>query len=409
MKIFRTLRVAIRALLRNKMRSFLTVLGVIIGVGAVIAMVSIGEGAKARVQNAFEQMGTNMLVLRSGSSRMGGARGGAGSQPSITWDDLEAIENEAPSVSAVAPRLSTSAQIQAEGANWQTSINGTTPAYFEIRNWEAELGTLFTEQEVTTGAKVAVIGPTVRDNLFGPYANPVGLSLRIKSVPFEIIGVTKSKGQTGFGGDQDDVVFIPVTTYSAKIQGGLQKYVNGSIYIGAVSSEATVEAQTEIEQILRARHRIRAGQDDDFSVHNLEEIASAREEGAETMTRLLLGIAMVSLLVGGIGIMNIMLVSVTERTREIGLRMAIGAKPRDILAQFLVESVTLSVLGGFLGVGAGLGAARYLAARFDWPNLIRPDVIVLAVGFSAVVGIAFGMYPAHKASRLDPIDALRYE
>jgi len=401
--------VAIRALLRNKMRSFLTVLGVIIGVGAVIAMVSIGEGAKARVQQAFEQMGTNMLVLRSGASHRGGARGGAGSQPSITWDDVRAVENEAPSVAEVAPQLSSNAQVQAEGANWQTSIQGTTPAYFEIRNWEIDLGSFFTQQDVDTGAKVAVIGPTVRDNLFGPNTNPVGLSIRVNNAPFEIIGLTKSKGQSGFGGDQDDVVFVPVSTFLAKVQGGLQKYVNGSVYISAVSSEATANAQTEIEELLRARHRIRPGADDDFSVRNLEEIASARQEGAETMTRLLAGIALVSLLVGGIGIMNIMLVSVTERTREIGLRMAIGAKPRDILAQFLVESVTLSVIGGFLGVAAGLGSARYLAAKFDWPTLIRPDVIVLAVGFSAVVGIAFGMYPAHKASRLDPIDALRYE
>ncbi len=409
MKLLRTLLVAIRALLRNKMRSFLTILGVIIGVGAVIAMVSIGEGAKARVQQAFESMGTNMLVVRSGSSNRGGVHGGGGSQPTLTWDDLTAIRNEVPTVIAAAPQLSSNAQVQSEGVNWTTSIQGTSPEYFQIRNYKVRLGDFFTQQDVVTGAKVAVIGQTVVDNVFGRNVNPVGLTLRIKNMPFEVVGVTESKGSSGFGGDQDDVAFIPVSTFKAKIQGGLQKYVQGSVVVSAVSSSATSQAQADIENLLRERHRIRAGADDDFTVRNLEEMAAARQEGTETMTRLLAGIALVSLLVGGIGIMNIMLVSVTERTREIGLRMAIGAKPRDILSQFLVESVTLSVIGGLLGVAAGVGAARYLAARFDWPMLVQVDIIFVAVGFSALVGITFGIYPAHKASRLDPIQALRYE
>ncbi len=409
MKLLRTFRVALRALLRNKMRSFLTVLGVIIGVGAVIAMVSIGEGAKLRVQQAFEQMGTNMLVVRSGSSRRGGAHGGAGSRPSITWDDLRAIRQDAPSVAMAAPHMSSSAQVLGDGANWATSVQGTTPEFFAIRNWSLKSGEFFAQDAVDRGEKVAVVGKTVVENLYGEHSNPVGMTIRIKNVPFEIIGVTAEKGQSGWGGDYDDVVFVPVSTFAAKVQGGLQKYIAGSIYVSAVSSAATTDAKEEIEALLRARHRIRSGMPDDFRVRNLEEIASARQEGAETMTRLLAGVALVSLLVGGIGIMNIMLVSVTERTREIGLRMAIGAKPRDILSQFLVESITLSVIGGLLGIGFGLGAAKYLSKQFDWPMFVQPDIIVIAVLFSAVVGIGFGMYPAHKASRLDPIQALRYE
>jgi len=409
MSLMRTLIVAIRALLRNKMRSFLTVLGVIIGVSAVIAMVAIGEGAKARVQEAFDQMGTNLLMVRSGSSNRGGAHGGSGSQPTLTWDDLRAIQQEAPSVALAAPQLATNAQVQGEGANWSTSVQGTTPDYFTIRNYSILFGDFFNQQDQESGAKVALIGPTVAKNVFGENINPVGLVLRINNVPFQVLGVTGPKGSSGWGGDQDDVVFVPATTFGAKIQGGLQKYLSGTVFVSATSSEATHSAQAEIEELLRERHRIRAGADDDFSVRNLEEMAAAREEGTETMTRLLAGIAFVSLLVGGIGIMNIMLVSVTERTREIGLRMALGAKPRDILWQFLVESVTLSLIGGFLGVALGLGAAKLLSTRFEWPLLIEFDVVLLAVGFSAMIGVIFGMVPAHKASRLDPIQALRYE
>jgi putative ABC transport system permease protein len=409
MNPFQICSVAARALLRNKMRSFLTTLGVIIGVGAVIAMTAIGAGAKARVEKAFESMGSRMLVVRSGSSRAGGVRGGAGSQPTITWDDMAAIRDELPAVERVAPVLQSRAQVMAEGQNWNTSVQGTTPDYFLIREWPAQTGAFFTDADVSSSAKVAVLGKTVVDNLFGPYADPIGQIVRVNNVPFEVIGVAGSKGQSGFGGDNDDVVFVPETTYRTKLQGELRNYISGSVNVQAVSKEETSTAQTQIEELLRRRHRIGEGADDDFQVRNLSDIAQAQQEGAETMTSLLAGIALVSLLVGGIGIMNIMLVSVTERTREIGLRMSIGAKPRSILVQFMVEAVTLSVIGGLLGVATGIGAASYLVSRFDWPMLLQVDMMIIAVVFSGLVGIGFGLYPAYKASRLDPIQALRYE
>jgi len=401
--------IAARALLRNKMRSFLTTLGVIIGVGAVIAMTAIGAGAKARVEKSFESMGSRMLVVRSGASRASGARGGAGSQPTITWDDMRAIREEVPTVQRVAPVLQTRAQVMAEGQNWNTSVQGTTPEYFLIREWPAASGVFFTDSEVATSAKVAVIGKTVVDNLFGPYADPLGQIIRVNNVPFEVIGVAASKGQSAFGGDNDDVVFVPESTYRSKLQGELRQYISGSVNVQALPSSTTAEVQAQIEELLRRRHRIAEDADSDFQVRNLSDIASAQQEGADTMTSLLAGIALVSLLVGGIGIMNIMLVSVTERTREIGLRMAIGAKPRSILTQFMVEAVTLSLIGGLLGVAAGIGAASYLVARFEWPMLLQVDMMIIAVVFSGLVGIGFGLYPAYKASRLDPIQALRYE
>ena len=409
MSPLRTLRVALGALLRNKMRSFLTVLGVVIGVAAVIAMVSIGEGAKARVAGTFEQMGTNMLVVRSGSSQHGGMRGGAGSMPSLTVEDLEAIQREVPAVRYAAPLQSTSAQVVSEEQNWQTSINGTTPEYFDVRNWPIAKGRRFSAAEVAAKAKVAVLGKTVADNLFGAGADPLGQTVRINRIPFEVVGVAAEKGSSGPGGDNDDAVLVPLTTFSAKIQGGLQRYIRGGIFVSATSPEDTARAQAGIEALLRERHRVRPGQDDDFNVRDMAEIASAFQESAATITSLLAGVALVSLLVGGIGIMNIMLVSVTERTREIGLRMAVGAKPRQILAQFLVEAIALATLGGLLGVAAGVGGASYLAGQFGWNLLVRVDMVLLAVGFSGVVGIVFGLYPARKAALLDPIQALRYE
>jgi putative ABC transport system permease protein len=406
---FRTLRVAVSALLRNKLRSFLTMLGVVIGVAAVIAMVSIGEGAKARVASTFEKIGTNMLVLMSGSTRTRGMRGGAGSQPTITWGDLEAIRNEIPTVRYAAPLQGASAQVMSEEQNWQTSISGTTPEFFDIRNWPMALGRRFTPSELASKAKVAVLGRTVVDNLYGAGADPVGQTVRINKIPFLVVGVAAEKGTAGPGGDNDDAVFIPITTFTAKIQGGLKNYIMGPVFVGATSQAVTGQTLTDIENLLRARHRIRPGQDDDFHVHDLAEMSDAFRDSAATITSLLAGVALVSLLVGGIGIMNIMLVSVTERTREIGLRMAVGAKPRQILAQFLVEAVALATIGGLLGVAGGLAGASYLASRFGWPLLIRVDMVVVAVAFSGLVGIVFGLYPARKAALLDPIQALRYE
>jgi putative ABC transport system permease protein len=404
-----TILVALRALLRHKLRSFLTGLGMIIGVGAVITMTSIGAGARERVEEMFERMGSNMLIVRSGTARMGGARGAAGSQPTLTWDDLRAIETGLPAVRFAAPLLASAAQVMAEGQNWSTALQATTPEYFAIRNWAIERGSAFGHAEVAGAAKVAVLGLTVAEKLFGPYADPVGQVIRVNRVPFQVIGVAAARGQSAFGSDQDDVVFVPVTTYRSRLQGGLQQFLDGSIFVMAASRESTGEAQEQIETLLRERHRIRPGEPDDFAVRNLADLAEAQQEGARTMTSLLAGIALVSLVVGGIGIMNIMLVSVTERTREIGLRMAVGARPRSILLQFLVESVALSVAGGVLGVAAGLGAALYLVNRFAWPMLVEPGVIPLALTVSLLVGVGFGLYPAYRASRLDPIQALRFE
>ena len=409
MNILQTLRVAIRALLRNKMRSFLTTLGIIIGVAAVIAMVAIGEGAKAQVEAQFAAMGSNLLVVLPGSTSAGGMRGGFGSMPTLTWDDLKAIRTEAPAVKYAAAQLSSGAQLASEDQNWSTRVYGTTPEFFSIRNWPTALGSPMGDSDAESGAKVVFLGQTVVEKLFGANADPVGQLVRIKGVPFEVKGVLAEKGQSSWGQDYDDVAFIPLKAFQTKVQGGLQQFIAGQIYVSATSEPATAKAQTQITNLLRDRHHIGRGQDDDFSIRNLTELASAQQQGTETLTTLLASIAAVSLLVGGIGIMNIMLVSVTERTREIGVRMAVGAKPRNILAQFLVEALALATAGGLLGIGLGVMLGRLLAARFHWPMLMRPDIIVISVVFSAIVGVTFGLYPAQKASRLDPIEALRFE
>ena len=409
MNLLQTLRVAVRALLRNKLRSFLTTLGIIIGVSAVIAMVAIGEGAKASVEASFASMGSNLLVVLPGSTSAGGQRGGFGSMPTLTWDDLRAIRSEVPEVKYAAPQLRSNAQILSEDQNWNTTVYGTTTEYFAIRNWPVSLGSTMSDSDVESGVKVVFLGQTVADKLFGQNADPIGQLVRIKNVPFEVRGVMARKGQSSTGQDYDDAAFVPLKAFQTKIQGGLQQYIAGTIYIGATSQQATERAEKRVTGLLRDRHHIGPGSDDDFSIRNLTELASAQEEGTRTLTTLLASIAAVSLLVGGIGIMNIMLVSVTERTREIGVRMAVGANPGNILAQFLVEALTLATTGGVIGVALGLFTANRLATEFGWPVLIRPDIISIAVGFSALVGVVFGLYPARKASRLDPIDALRFE
>jgi putative ABC transport system permease protein len=405
MNLFEVVRVALRALMRNKLRSFLTTLGMIFGVGAVIATVAIGEGARSAVEEAFASMGTNLLVVLPGTTTAGGARGGSGTQPTLTWDDLRAIRTELPSVRYAVAVLRSGSQVISEDANWTTQVQGTEPDFFEIRSWPMEVGTRFTQSDVDAGSKVVVLGATVSDRLFGANANPVGQVVRIRNIPFQVVAVAAKKGQSPFGQDYDDCVFIPLTTYMAKVQGGLQKFIAGQILITGTTAE---RAETDVTNLLRDRHNLRTGEDD-FSIRNLAEVASAMEESSRTVSLLLAIVAGVSLLVGGIGIMNIMLVSVTERTREIGTRMAIGARGMDILMQFLVEAVTLATLGGMLGIGAGVVTARWMTSLFHWPVLFRADVILVAVIFSALVGVAFGLYPAQKASRLDPIDALRYE
>ncbi len=409
MSVWMTIRVAVRALLRNKVRSFLTTLGIIIGVAAVIAMVAIGEGAKKKVEEQFAAMGSNLLVVLSGSTSSGGVQGGFGSMPTLTWDDLRAIQTECPSVLHAAPVLRSNASIQSEDQNWTTQVTGTTPDYFDIRSWTASRGVLITASDVESGTKIVVLGQTVVDKLFGPNADPVGQPVRIKGAPFTVAGVMAKKGQSPGGQDFDDAAFVPSSTFQSKVQGGLKNYLNGSIMVGAGSPDGTARAEREIAGLLRDRHPLQQRSEDDFSIRNLTEMASASQEGTRTMTRLLTFVALVSLLVGGIGIMNIMLVSVTERTREIGVRMALGAKPRHILIQFLSEALTLSTMGGLLGVAGGVSGADLLASSSGWALLIRIDVIIVAVAFSALVGVVFGLYPAWKASRLDPIDALRYE
>ncbi|HWL88013.1 MAG TPA: ABC transporter permease [Polyangiaceae bacterium] len=409
MTFFQTLRVALRAIWRNRLRSFLTTLGIIIGVGAVIAMMAIGAGAKSQIEQAFAAMGTNLLIVMPGSTTTGGSRGGFGSMPTLTWDDLEAIRGEVSSVKRAAAALSSTQSLVSEEQNWTTRVTGTSPEYFDIRNWPVSNGVSITSSDVDGGTKVIVLGQTVVEKLYGANADPVGQTVRVGTTPFTVVGVASKKGQSANGQDYDDAAFIPYTTFARKIQGGLGKFLQGSIYVEAISGDATTRAQTEITALLRDRHHLVDGTDDDFSIRNLAEIAGAQQQGTDTMTTLLASVAAVSLLVGGIGIMNIMLVSVTERTREIGVRMALGAKPMDILLQFLVEALSLSTAGGLIGVAFGVSVAGWLARRFGWPVLVQPQVIFLSAAFSGAVGIIFGLYPAQRASQLDPIDALRYE
>ncbi len=409
MNILQTLPLAGRALLRNSTRSFLTMLGVIIGVASVISMVAVGEGARSRVEGVFAAMGTNLLIVLSGSTTSGGVSGGFGSMPTLTWGDLAAIRAEAPAVLAAAPAAATKITVVTDDANWTTTVNGTSPEYFPIRAWKLSRGSVFADSDVEAGNKVLVLGQTVADSLFGSGVDPIGRTVRVRSVPFVVIGLLERKGQSPMGQDYDDIVVMPMSTYQAKIQGGLGNFIPGIIAVSARSADLTGRAQKEIATILRDRHHLASAAEDDFNIRNLADIASAQQEGTKVLTGLLAAIAVVSLVVGGIGIMNIMLVSVTERTREIGLRMAVGAKPWHVLAQFLVESIALSATGGVLGVALGTLAARALAARLGWPYATRLDMALVSFGFSVVVGVVFGIYPARRASQLDPIEALRSE
>ncbi len=404
-----TLRMAQRALRRNKMRSFLTALGIIIGVAAVICMVSIGEGAKSRIRTQIEGAGTNVILVFSGSSSSGGMRGGMGSQPTITFDDLRAIQTEVPGIRAAAPLSRTQSPVISESSTWTTTIYGTTPEYFVIRNWGTARGASLTASDQAGAAKNAVIGKTVADKLFGAGTDPLGQVIRIRNAPYIVVGVLEIKGQGGMGEDQDDAIFVPLSAFSTRIQGGLSNFVRGPVYVSAVSTEAIDTVRRDIAALLRERHRLGPDEEDDFSTMSMAEMTGMLTSAMQTLTTLLASIAFVSLLVGGIGVMNIMLVSVTERTREIGIRMAVGAQPADIMAQFLIEALTLAAIGGVLGVLLGIGIGELLAARFGWVSETRTDIILLALGVSATVGVVFGLYPARKASRLDPIEALRYE
>jgi len=406
LNILKTTRVALRALDRNKMRSFLTALGIIIGVGAVIAMVSIGQGAKKGIEKSFESLGTNLLFVRPGSISFRGVSGGVGTSDTLTADDATAIKDQCDAVLAVSPSASTRAQVIYGNKNWNTSIQGVGSEYPLIKNWEITQGSFFDEHMVKSAQKVCVLGSEVLDNLFEG-ADPIGQIIRIKNIPFRIIGVFDSKGEAGGWFSQDDAIFMPYTTAQRRLIGTVDSVQ--SIDVSAITREKTTEAQTQIEELLRIRHKIAPGAEDDFNVRNMADLAQGASDSTKILTILLGGIASVSLLVGGIGIMNIMLVSVTERIREIGIRMSVGAKEKDILLQFLSEAVVLSVIGGLAGVAIGIAGSNLISYIAGWETLISLRAVALAFLFSGTVGVFFGFYPARKASRLNPIEALRYE
>ena len=408
MGLLETAKISLRSLWANKMRSGLAILGVIIGVGAVIAMIAVGRGASLQIESHISSMGSNILIIVPGTTTSGGVRMGAGTQQSLSLDDAIAIEEECSAVSRVSPELSGVAQVVYGNRNWSTGVIGTTEGMMDVHNWSVSSGRFLTDQDVRSSTKVAVIGETVAYELFGS-ANPVGEIIRIKKVPFQVVGVLAPKGQSAFGSDQDDVIFVPVTTAQKRLFGTPFPRMVRRISVKARDAESIYLAQEQITALLRQRHRIGPDQDDDFTVRNLTQVMEAAQQSTQAMTLLLGAIASVSLLVGGIGIMNIMLVSVTERTREIGIRMAVGARPRDIRLQFLIEAFLLSVIGGMAGIASGALLSQTLALLFDWSTSISPSSILLAFGFSGFVGVFFGFYPAYKASLMDPIEALRYE
>jgi putative ABC transport system permease protein len=405
MRIGATINVAFRALRRNKMRSVLTALGIIIGVGAVIAMVGIGNGAKAQVEAQIASLGQNIIIISSGSTTSSGIRTGWGGAGTLKIEDADAIRREVPGVTGVSEEVISTTQVAAGNQNWFTRIYGESADYLEIREWSLQDGAPFTAQDVRSANKTCVIGRTTATQIYGN-DNPIGQILRIKNVPFTVTGILTPKGLSVQGVDQDDIVIMPFSSAMKRVVGGTTLR---NINVQVADAREMAVAQQQIIDLLRQRHNIRAGRDDDFTVRNQQEIADAATATTDVMTGLLGAIAGVSLVVGGIGIMNIMLVSVTERTREIGTRMAVGAKGRDILTQFLIEAISLSCVGGILGIVSGIAAAKVIAMTRNWPSLISPVSIFVAFAVSALVGIFFGFYPARKASRLDPIDALRYE
>ena len=405
MKFSATWMIALRALRRNPMRSGLTMLGIIIGVAAVIAMVAIGNGAKEQVASSIAQIGQNTGLVMSGAGSRGGVRGGWGSAPTLTKGDYEAIRKEIPGVIRATPDVRKNAQVMAGNQNVNTTINGAGEDYVELRSWEFLEGGNLTAADVRSAAKVAILGQTVATNLFGE-ASPVGQVVRIQNAPYAVVGLLKPKGMSMMGSDQDDVVLVPWSSAMVRLTGAT---TFRSITVQAESSDQVATVMEELSVLLRQRHKIRDGQEDDFQVRSQQEIMEMATSTAKTMTILLAAIAGVALLVGGIGIMNIMLVSVTERTREIGVRMAVGARGIDILLQFLGEWVVLSVGGGLVGIGVGMGIAKIVSAKVGWNTLVSPESVALAFVFSAVIGIFFGFYPARKAAGLDPIEALRYE
>ncbi|MCC6349624.1 MAG: ABC transporter permease [Candidatus Eisenbacteria bacterium] len=398
-------QLGLQALTRNRMRAALTVLGIVIGVAAVIATLAIGQGARAAVQRQIRSLGANVMTVRPGTISAGGVRMGMGGNTTLMPDDAVAIRRECPAVAAVSPLVQRGVQIVYGNMNWGTNVQGVAPEFVDIRQWPVEDGAMFTDSDVRGSAKVCVIGTKVRDQLFGS-VDPVGSMLRIKDVPFRIVGVLSHKGGQGMGGDQDDVVLAPWTTVQSRLLG--VTHLN-AIIVSAVSESQVEDARTQITELLRQRHRIRPGTDDDFFIYTQLDIASTAESTSKVMTTLLASVAAVSLLVGGIGIMNIMLVSVTERTREIGIRRAIGAKKQDILLQFLAEAMFLSLAGGALGVTFGIAASTAITNLARWPTQVEPQVVVLALGFASAVGVFFGFYPAKRAADLDVIESLRYE
>jgi putative ABC transport system permease protein len=405
MKIANILISAFRALARNKMRSFLTMLGIIIGVGAVIAMLAIGQGAEYSVQQQINALGTNVLIILPGNQQAGGISVGAGTATTLTEDDAEALLSDCPAVAFMSPGTRSGGQVIAGNLNWATGIEGTGADYLEIRQWRIAYGDFYTDQDVKSATKVCVLGKTVADNLF-PDTSPIDQTLRIRHVPFKVIGVLERKGQNAMGQDQDDVILAPYTTVKRRLT--WYPYLR-QILISATSPANIPVAQQQITDVLRMRHKIAPYAPDDFTIRNQADLAATATKTTDILTILLASIASVSLLVGGIGIMNIMLVSVTERTREIGIRMSVGARSRDILTQFLIEALVLSLLGGIVGILFGVSGSKVISGIANWPTIITAFSIILSFGFSFAIGIFFGFYPARKAAMLNPIDALRYE